>query len=84
MEGETLKSGRRVRRRVACAKGVSVEEVSANGRLIAAAPDLLEACRASLALGGTVYHNANAHAAPMNWAKVRELLLAAIAKAEGR
>jgi hypothetical protein len=53
-------------------------------RLLAAAPDLLEACRAAWALGHRVYHNANAHEAAPDWATVRALLDTAIAKAEGR
>lgn len=43
MESETLKSGRRVSRRVACATGVSIPEVEANARLIASAPNMLAA-----------------------------------------
>jgi len=51
-------------------------------RLIAAAPDLLEAAKAAYALGMKIYHNANAHEAPMDWGKVKALLDAAFAKAE--
>jgi predicted phosphohydrolase len=32
------------------------------------------ALRASLALGNKIYHNANAHEAPMDWAKVKKLI----------
>lgn len=39
-EMETLKSGREVPRRVACAKGLTIEEVSANAKLIAGAVNL--------------------------------------------
>lgn len=43
---EILKSGRRVAKRVAIAKGETVEEVIDNARLIAAAPELLAALKA--------------------------------------
>jgi hypothetical protein len=41
----------------------------------------LAACRASLALGSKIYHNANAHEAPMDWGKVRTLLTQALSAA---
>jgi len=56
---------------------------TANAHLIAAAPELFEACQASLVLGQRVYHNANAHEAPKDWAEVRALLQTAISKALG-
>lgn len=61
----------------------TLDEARANARLIAAAPDMLEAVKASLALGSKVYHNANAHEAVLDWGAVRKMLVAAIAKAEG-
>jgi len=45
---------------------------------------LLTACIESRKLGMKIYHNANAHEAPMDWAAVKALLDASIAKAEGR
>lgn len=50
MERETLKSGRVVARRVACAKGLTIDEVRANARLIAAAPKLAAALQDALGM----------------------------------
>lgn len=36
------------------------------------------ALRASLALGRKVYHNANVHEAPTDWARVQHLIVAAL------
>ena len=49
------------------------EEEAANARLIAAAPDLLVACR--MALNDRMYKD---------WPAIADALMAAIAKAEGR
>ena len=56
---------------------------TAEAHLIAAAPELYEACEASLALGRKIYHNANAHEAPKDWAQVYTMLVSAMAKAQG-
>jgi hypothetical protein len=45
--------------------------------------ELLVAAKASYELGCKIYHNANAHEAPMDWRIVKQLLEAAIVKAEG-
>lgn len=81
---ETLRSGRTVARRVACAKGLTIEEVEANARLIAAAPDMLAALRmaegeliAALCSGGMTLEAARKYHATRT-------MRAAIAKAEGR
>ena len=52
------------------------EEVEANARLIAAAPELLKALRATYAYG-------NGEATDLDWISTAELAEAAIAKAEG-
>jgi len=57
---------------------------NANARLVAAAPDLLAACRASWDLGHKIYHNANAHEADLDWRMVRKLLQTAFDKVEGK
>ena len=51
----------------------SAEELAANARLIAAAPDLLIACQA--ALNDRMYKD---------WPSIADLLIGAIAKAEGQ
>jgi hypothetical protein len=51
---------------------------------MAAAEPLLEAAIESRKLGSKIYHNANAHEAPLDWAAVKKLLDAAIDAAEGR
>jgi hypothetical protein len=38
---------------------------------------LFQACRSSWALGHKIYHNANAHEAPMDWRMVRKQLVEA-------
>ncbi len=55
--------------------------IEANAALIAAAPDMVAALKASLALGNKIYHNANAHEAVHDWATVKKLMEAALAKA---
>lgn len=55
-------------------KEIALEEGVANARLIAAAPELLEACKATLAPDGMSVHATT---------RVIEMLRAAIAKAEG-
>lgn len=77
IESETLKSGRRVARRVAVAKGLTIEEVAANARLIAAAPDLLAALELSRELDRATCPTAEFQN------RVREVVNAAIAKATG-
>lgn len=66
---------------IAMAFGDSPDEQDANARLIAAAPDLLEACKA-IAVGPSedLNHDEATQMVRANLAKVR----AAIAKAEGR
>ena len=56
----------------------------ANARLIAAAPELLEACRSALALIDANFHYADGKASSSYDMPVRIALVAAIAKAEGR
>lgn len=41
---------------------------------------LRAACEASWRIGHQVYHNANAHGAPLDWASVRKLLAEALGK----
>lgn len=67
------------------ATGIPVARLSAtaqlddNARLIAAAPDLLEACKAAVAVLGKEYYDQ-----PFEWRPVYPKLKAAIAKAEGQ
>ena len=56
----------------------------ANARLIAAAPELLDACRAALAFIDANFHYADGKASPCYDMPARIALVAAIAKAEGR
>lgn len=56
-----------------------MEEINANARLIAAAPELLMACRMLVAL-----EDGDAHEADTSWKQARKIMRSAIAKAEGR
>lgn len=60
--------------------GVSIGEAEANANLIAAAPDLLEACRSAL----KVIEENIPVTAKVSVAGIARILRAAIAKAEGR
>lgn len=43
--------------------------------------ELISACVESRKLGMKIYHNANAHEAPKDWATVKKMLESALAKA---
>lgn len=62
----------------------SRDEVSANARLIATAPELLEALEAMLEVHGVTQAYAEKHIEiPQSWVEVSDLARAAIAKAKG-
>lgn len=65
-------------RHTGIAEAITVDELKANASLIAAAPTLLEACKAMLA----VYENAPVEITAW-WESQISMLRAAIAKAEG-
>lgn len=81
MVSTTLKSGRRVRFRVAVCRDGDIETVSANARLIAAAPDLLEAVQELLATHPAAYRKP--HMIDNRTDNAVRIARAAIAKATG-
>lgn len=58
---------------------IGAREMEANMQLIAAAPELLMACRMLVAL-----EDGDVHDADTSWKQARKIMRAAIAKAEGR
>ena len=79
---------KKIEAELACANsfhdGIGLGEGLANARLIAAAPELLEALEAMIEMHGVTQSYADKHIGiPQSWVEVSDLARAAIAKAKG-